>query len=143
MNSQAAWETIRKHSKQLSTSNKFTLSPSGKNSGAKGIKFNRFADADAPIIMNLDGHELVFQNHMWQLDGAEEDQGKPSGSITQLRKENTNLQKENQLLKFKLELLIDMLSTTKLDLVNTELELKSYKTKSQILGSKQARRSEL
>ncbi|KAI3629842.1 hypothetical protein MIR68_011277 [Amoeboaphelidium protococcarum] len=135
MNSQAAWETIRKHSKQLSTSNKFTLSPSGKNSGAKGIKFNRFADADAPIIMNLDGHELVFQNHTWQLDGAEEDQAKPSGSITQLRKENTNLQKENQLLKFKLELLIDMLSTTKLDLVNAELELKSYKTKSQILGS--------
>lgn len=47
--------------------------------------------------------------------------------LLQLKDHNRQLQEENQMLKFKMDLLLDMLASTKLDMLDSELELQKYK----------------
>jgi hypothetical protein len=70
---------------------------------------------------------MVFDDHQWRLSEGNEKVN--YSQLDLLRNENKTLQEENQLLKFKLDLLLDMVSTTKLDLLNTELELQQYRDK--------------
>ncbi|KAI9362455.1 protein chibby-like protein 1 [Zopfochytrium polystomum] len=71
-------------------------------------------DESDPIRMVLGDVELVYENREWQAAGGAESK--------ELAEKNRLLEVENQLLKFKLNMMMDMLSTAKLDLLTLQNE---------------------
>ncbi|KAL3875515.1 hypothetical protein ACJMK2_033461 [Sinanodonta woodiana] len=79
-----------------------------------------------PVRIRLGGQEVTFQDGMWVQDAG------PGASshkeVMKLRRDNQHLQEENNLLKLKLELLLDMLAETSAISHYHENELKQLKT---------------
>ncbi|KAL7746582.1 hypothetical protein RI367_008109 [Sorochytrium milnesiophthora] len=106
----AGWDTVRRQTRRLSES--------VRRSPTKEYRQTIFDDNNAPITLTLDGNELLYENGAWaaaQLDGSNFRE-----QVDALTDRNKQLQEENQLLKFKLEILLDMLSVTKLDMLRLQ-----------------------
>ena len=83
-------------------------------------------------MLNLDGHELIFEQHQWQsnstfhviiyrlyVDGIVQTRPAARTSADEtIRRENEALRRENNLLKIKFELLLDMCAANKLELLS-------------------------
>ena len=120
MTTHSSWATIKKHSRKLTASS--LRSSFGGSSPQKEIKFTKFNDSSVPITLNLDGTELTFDNHMWKLTSPaggtaannninDVANNQMSGANNQaLLEQNRLLLDENQTLKYKIEVLLDMVS---------------------------------
>lgn len=102
-------------------------------------------DSAGPLTMRLSGHEFVFTKGQWVLgkrrgngwfiiDFLVPKDGSTPGSATgiveasqQLQKENKRLVEENNLLRYKTELLLDMLALSNADNFNLKEEIESLK----------------
>ncbi|KAJ3071031.1 translation initiation factor eIF3 subunit [Podochytrium sp. JEL0797] len=72
-----------------------------------------------PIQLHLNGTTLSYENREW----ATEDAGVSSAVVKELMEKNNALEAENQLLKFKLGVMLDMMATTKLDALTLQQKL--------------------
>jgi len=63
-----------------------------------------------PASLNLDGTELKFEEGVWQADAVVG--GVPHKEMMKLKKENNRILEENNMLKLKVDILLDMLSET-------------------------------
>eukprot|EP01135_Chromosphaera_perkinsii_P000516 Nk52_evm10s106 gene=Nk52_evmTU10s106 len=77
-----------------------------------------------PIFLNLDGMELVFEDGEWSSETVEA--GNSGKGNEALQQNNRRLQEENQLLKYKLDILLDMLAVSNLDAIALEGELEEF-----------------
>ncbi|KAI9090829.1 hypothetical protein DFS34DRAFT_653885 [Phlyctochytrium arcticum] len=105
----STWENVKKHTRRLSVSSR--RSPSLK----ERAMFLRPTDNDDPIEMQLGKNQLVYNDNEWMLVG----EGNTEGT-RELAEKNRVLEGENQILKFKLAVLQDMLATTKLDMLQLQ-----------------------
>ncbi|KAM9425886.1 protein chibby homolog 1-like [Pholidichthys leucotaenia] len=81
-----------------------------------------------PPTMNLGGQVLKFEEGQWITESG----GNASGrELQQLKKRNVQLEEENNLLKLKIEVLLDMLTETTVDCHLMEEELEDIKTRHQ------------
>ncbi|KAJ1512753.1 hypothetical protein HMI54_008607 [Coelomomyces lativittatus] len=110
-----ALDTVRRRTRRFSEN--FRRSP------LREPRTSNIDDHPAPISLVLDGNELIYEDGMWVAGNMEGMQLKEQLHV--LTEKNQQLQEENQLLKFKLELLMDMLSVTKLDLLRLQETQKS------------------
>eukprot|EP00126_Sphaerothecum_destruens_P015498 Sdes_comp9507_c0_seq1m978 len=77
-----------------------------------------------PIFLSLDGIELVFEEGQWS---SEKNPVHRSHSETEtLQIQNRKLNEESQLLKYKVDILLDMLAVSNLDALGLEGELENY-----------------
>ncbi|XP_051530339.1 protein chibby homolog 1 [Myxocyprinus asiaticus] len=72
-------------------------------------------------VMNIGGQSLKFEDGQWITESASNLSGK---EVQRLKKRNLQLEEENNLLKIKIEVLLDMLSesTAETHLIQKELE---------------------
>eukprot|EP00835_Amoeboradix_gromovi_P003274 NODE_209_length_14693_cov_0.335617.p10 type:complete len:109 gc:universal NODE_209_length_14693_cov_0.335617:4379-4053(-) len=85
-----------------------------------GIQKSAYNEDQLPSIrLQLQGNELIYENGIWSVNGnsgiksmANSNNGQPMD-----KKKLDALQRENDELKFKVETLLDILTTTKLDLI--------------------------
>ena len=77
-----------------------------------------------PIYLTLDGMELVFEDGEWTSETVEA--GTSGRGNEALTSQNRKLQEENQLLKYKLDILLDMLAVSNLDAIALEGELEEF-----------------
>eukprot|EP00033_Pygsuia_biforma_P003080 GCRY01003385.1.p1 GENE.GCRY01003385.1~~GCRY01003385.1.p1 ORF type:complete len:116 (-),score=18.25 GCRY01003385.1:344-691(-) len=71
------------------------------------------------VSLHLGDTSLLFQNGKWLLDKSGDTE-----SMVDVRNENEALRQENNLLKFKIQVLTDMLTLAHLDAKNAMAELK-------------------
>lgn len=69
-----------------------------------------------PIKMSLSGQNLTYQNLNWRSD-LEQDYEALQRSVEQLQERNKNLEMENQMVKYKVSVLLDLLTASRLDLL--------------------------
>jgi len=74
-------------------------------------KLNDLPTLDTPIDINLDGIVISNENGNWVLSHSNEVKKEPKE--VELQKRLIELQNENRLLKYRQEILIDMVSFTK------------------------------
>eukprot|EP00731_Ephydatia_muelleri_P028839 Em0020g483a len=84
--------------------------------------------------MRLGEHELSFEEGQWTATGSQRAAGS-SQEHNRLKKESLALQEENNLLKYKVELLLDMLAASNADCVALQKEIDAIK-KAQIPSKK-------
>ncbi len=98
-------ESIRRRSRHFS------------EGGAPRVAYNE--EIQPSIKLSLQGNELIYENGVWEVNGISGNKAGPkSPSSTSIDKKKLDiLQKENSELKNKVDLLLDLLTTTKLDLV--------------------------
>ncbi|TPX40354.1 hypothetical protein SeMB42_g06045 [Synchytrium endobioticum] len=109
-----AWENVKKRARRLSDS--FSLS-------APSPRLRQFEPetAAAPVKLKLGETTLIYEDHNWKrADGSSD---KTVKMVENLTDRNRALEAENQLLKFKVNVLLDMLAGTKLDLLEIQKEL--------------------
>ncbi|XP_069765413.1 protein chibby homolog 1 [Narcine bancroftii] len=82
-------------------------------------------DHGAPV-MNIGGQSLKFDNGQWVSDSVND--GGPHKEVQRLRKRNQQLEEENNLLRLKIDILLDMLSETTAESHLMEKELEELKT---------------
>ncbi|XP_077979743.1 protein chibby homolog 1-like [Glandiceps talaboti] len=81
-----------------------------------------------PATVKLGGQELVFEDGSWVVEGSS------GGSVNQrefskVKKQNQTLNEENNLLKLKIEILLDMLAQTTAESHLHEKELDELRSK--------------
>ncbi|KAI9529301.1 Protein chibby 1 [Dissostichus eleginoides] len=78
-----------------------------------------------PPVMNLGGQSWKFEDGQW----ISESGGNSSGrEVQRLKKKNVQLEEENNLLKLKIEILLDMLTETTVEYHLIEKEVEDIKT---------------
>ncbi|XP_041363023.1 protein chibby homolog 1-like isoform X2 [Gigantopelta aegis] len=77
------------------------------------------------VKLNLGGHDVSFENGMWIHESG--GGGASHKEVTKLRKENYCLQEENNFLKLKIDILLDMLAETSAVAQFRENELKQLR----------------
>eukprot|EP00834_Sanchytrium_tribonematis_P005704 NODE_363_length_8763_cov_0.834718.p8 type:complete len:106 gc:universal NODE_363_length_8763_cov_0.834718:8374-8057(-) len=73
-------------------------------------------DTQYPIHLTLQGNELVYENGVWNVNGTTNNKSNIPGSGIDKKKLDV-LQRENEELKFKVDTLLNLLTVTKLDLL--------------------------
>ncbi|KAJ3350711.1 hypothetical protein AMAG_09989 [Allomyces macrogynus ATCC 38327] len=106
----SALDAVKKHTRRLSESLK--------RSPLKEPRSGAIDDHPPPISLVLDGNEIVYENGMWAAATADGMQLKEQ--LAAVTERNQQLQEENQLLRFKLEVLMDMLAVAKLDVLRLQ-----------------------
>ncbi|XP_078286517.1 protein chibby homolog 1 [Rhinoraja longicauda] len=82
-------------------------------------------DHGAPA-MNIGGQSLKFDNGQWVSESARD--GGPHKEVHRLKRRNQQLEEENNLLRLKIDILLDMLSETTAESHLMEKELEELKT---------------
>ena len=85
-----------------------------------GIQKSAFnEEQQTSIRLQLQGNELVYENGIWVVNGTPGNKTtvNPNNGAPIDKKKLDLLQRENEELKFKVETLLDILTTTKLDLI--------------------------
>ncbi|KAJ3034664.1 hypothetical protein HDV00_004803 [Rhizophlyctis rosea] len=82
-----------------------------------------------PIVLRLGDAQLVYEDHEWRLDSGDIDDimtqaSGRKGAMTDLQERNRKLEGENELLKMKIDVLLDMLAVTKLDALQLQDKLR-------------------
>ncbi|TPX56649.1 hypothetical protein PhCBS80983_g04365 [Powellomyces hirtus] len=88
--------------------------------------YNEPEEEDTPFInLRLGDANMVYENLEWILDNpGEGGRERASEALKEITEKNRALEAENQLLKFKVSVMQDMLAGTKLDM----LKLQAQKT---------------
>ncbi|XP_051899392.1 protein chibby homolog 1 [Pristis pectinata] len=76
-------------------------------------------------MMNIGGQSLKFDNGQWVSESMHD--GGPHKEVQRLRKRNQQLEEENNLLRLKIDILLDMLSETTAESHLMEKELEELK----------------
>ncbi|KND03749.1 uncharacterized protein SPPG_01205 [Spizellomyces punctatus DAOM BR117] len=109
----STWENVKKHTRRLSDG--FRRSPIKE----KPAYFT--PQDDDPIHLQLGEAHLIYEGNEWMLDGpVDAGSGRASQALHDLSEKNRILEAENQLLKFKIAVLTDMLAGTKLDMLQLQ-----------------------
>eukprot|EP00053_Salpingoeca_punica_P027889 m.26209 g.26209 ORF g.26209 m.26209 type:complete len:139 (+) comp9891_c0_seq1:188-604(+) len=82
--------------------------------GMAGVVGPSGSSSTAQVTLSLSGYDLAFENGAWQSTTLA--QGQSSKEVAALKLKNQQLMEENNLLKYKLELLLDMVAVEKADL---------------------------
>ncbi|XP_041033764.1 protein chibby homolog 1 isoform X1 [Carcharodon carcharias] len=82
-------------------------------------------DHGAPV-MNIGGQSLKFDNGQWVSESVGD--GSTQKEVQRLRRRNQQLEEENNLLRLKIDILLDMLSETTAESHLMEKELEELKT---------------
>ncbi|XP_031548552.1 protein chibby homolog 1-like [Actinia tenebrosa] len=86
------------------------------------------SDPNNPVKLTLGGNELVFQDGEWYSETNPGVGGKGSAEVNKLQKQNTQLKEENNYLKYKIDVLLDMLAATTADCNVIEKELETLQS---------------
>ncbi|XP_028263234.1 protein chibby homolog 1 isoform X1 [Parambassis ranga] len=81
-----------------------------------------------PPVMNIGGQSWKFEEGQWITESGG---NTSSRELQRLKKRNAQLEEENNLLKLKIEILLDMLTETTVDYHLMEKEVKDIKTQHQ------------
>ncbi|KAI8807725.1 hypothetical protein BJ742DRAFT_772903 [Cladochytrium replicatum] len=112
-----AWESVKKHTRRLSDGMQFFRSPT------KAIPPPVETDPHAPITMTLADVNVQFdESGVWTAVDRR-DHAKMEAEIAELGEKARLLDGENQVLKFKLNVVMDMLAGAKLDVLKLQQEL--------------------
>ncbi|KAJ1568297.1 hypothetical protein HK405_002987, partial [Cladochytrium tenue] len=85
-------------------------------------------DAAEPVKLALGGVELVYEDREWRAAAGVAGGGgsQAAAAAAELSQMNERLEAENQLLKLKLAVALEMLAAAKLDVLTLQQESKSY-----------------
>ncbi|KAK3728578.1 hypothetical protein QZH41_011660 [Actinostola sp. cb2023] len=83
---------------------------------------------DPSVKLKLGGNELIFQDGEWYSDATSGGGGKSNLEVNKLQKQNTQLKEENNYLKYKVEVLLDMVAATTADCNVIEKELETLQS---------------
>ncbi|XP_028413123.1 protein chibby homolog 1-like [Dendronephthya gigantea] len=101
--------------------------PRNIEAGASTIKTKDLDDTDREsgiIKLNLGDNKLVFEDGVWTSESTGVGGGRSSGAeVRKLKEQNLQLKEENNLLQYKIEILLDMLAANKADLMVLEEEV--------------------
>ena len=101
--------------------------PRNIEAGATTINVKDLDDTDkesGAIKLNLGDNKLVFEDGVWTSESTGVGGGRSSGAeVRKLKEQNLQLKEENNLLQYKIEILLDMLAANKADLMVLEEEL--------------------
>ena len=101
--------------------------PRNIQAGASTINVKDLDDTDkesGAIKLNLGDNKLVFEDGVWTSESTGVGGGRSSGAeVRKLKEQNLQLKEENNLLQYKIEILLDMLAANKADLTVLEEEL--------------------
>ncbi|XP_053270379.1 protein chibby homolog 1 isoform X2 [Pleuronectes platessa] len=78
-----------------------------------------------PPVMNIGGQSMKFEDGQWITESGENTSGREA---QRLKKRNVQLEEENNLLKLKIEILMDMLTETTVEYHLMEKEVEDVKT---------------
>ncbi|XP_062234987.1 protein chibby homolog 1 isoform X1 [Platichthys flesus] len=78
-----------------------------------------------PPVMNIGGQSMKFEDGQWITESGENTSGREA---QRLKKRNVQLEDENNLLKLKIEILMDMLTETTVEYHLMEKEVEDVKT---------------
>lgn len=78
-----------------------------------------------PVTMKLGGHEFIFEDGQWVVAGSQEQVGMREQG--QLQRQYLKVLEENNLLRYKIELLLDMLAASNADCLVLQRELNALK----------------
>ncbi|XP_070707961.1 protein chibby homolog 1 isoform X2 [Pempheris klunzingeri] len=78
-----------------------------------------------PPVMNIGGQSWKFEEGQWMTESGG---NAPSRELQRLKKKNVQLEEENNLLKLKIEILLDMLTETTVEYHLMEKEVEDVKT---------------
>lgn len=92
---------------------------------------------NALVKLKLGQHELSFQDGEWIAESGSQSSSKDGGEVTRLQKLNSQLKEENNYLKYKIEVLLDMMAASTADCNVMEKELDALQSQKQ--GRKVAR----
>jgi hypothetical protein len=120
------FQTVKKPPKRRTAS-----LPNISNLDETQYSLNDFKIDGGPVVLKLGAQELVFDNGQWNSSSAtkplQEDINVGSKDARHLQKQNLKLSEENNLLKYKVELLMDMLAASNADVDRLQKELQAYK----------------
>ncbi|KAJ3051957.1 hypothetical protein HK097_007046 [Rhizophlyctis rosea] len=82
-----------------------------------------------PIVLRLGEAQLVYEGHEWRVDNGDIDDimnhaSSRKGVVADLEERNRRLEGENEALKMKVDVLLDMLAVTKLDTLQLQEKLR-------------------
>ncbi|KAI9012947.1 Chibby family-domain-containing protein [Gaertneriomyces semiglobifer] len=118
----SAWEAVKEQTRRLSES--VRRQPSIRVPPPRPLSAREELSYNDPIHLDLGGQRLVYEDGEWVNEGSVQPSGKPSSKeVDALTQRNKQLEKENQMLKFKANVLLDMLTGTKLDMLRLQQEL--------------------
>ncbi|XP_071400148.1 protein chibby homolog 1 isoform X1 [Centroberyx affinis] len=109
--------------KSASLSNLHTVSGGGLQLDRSTREVELGLEYGAPV-MNIGGQSLKFEEGQWIADSGGSVSGK---EVQRLKKRNMQLEEENNLLKLKIEILLDMLTETTAESHLMERELEEMK----------------
>ncbi|KAJ3278966.1 hypothetical protein HK104_001891 [Borealophlyctis nickersoniae] len=123
-----AWENVKKHTRRLSDT--FRRSPT------KAHPPVHFEDPEEPesITLRLGNVQLVYSGNEWRFDHSANHTDHdgtgtvtlPSRAMQDLAEKNRVLEGENRLLKLKVNVLLDMLAVSKLDVLQLQEKNGAY-----------------
>ncbi|XP_046856475.1 protein chibby homolog 1-like [Xenia sp. Carnegie-2017] len=81
-------------------------------------------DVESGIIkLNLGDNKLVFEDGVWTSENSVEGGRGTVSNVKKLKEQNLQLKEENNLLHYKIEILLDMLAANKADLIVKDEEI--------------------
>ncbi|KAM3173061.1 hypothetical protein ACTXT7_013252 [Hymenolepis weldensis] len=89
---------------------------------------NEFGLDYGVVKARLSGRNLIFKNGRWRVEDGDTGDERASKEATQLKNENRKLYEENNLLKIKVELLLDMLAEATAEAQLQENEIESLRS---------------
>lgn len=106
------------------TLSKSNLSLSGTGEGGDSIN-------NALVKLKLGRHELMFQDGEWIAEPGSQNSSKDGVEVNRLQKQNLQLREEINFLKYKIEVLLDMMAASTADCNVMEKELDALKSQKQ------------
>lgn len=86
---------------------------------------------NALVKLKLGRHELSFQDGEWIAEPGSQSRSKDGAEVNRLQMENSQLKEENNYLKYKIEVLLDMMAASNADLNVMEKELDTLQSQKQ------------
>lgn len=86
---------------------------------------------NALVKLKLGQHELMFQDGEWIAELGSPKSAKDGAEVNRLQKHNMQLREENNFLKYKIEVLLDMMAASAADCNVMDKELDALKSQKQ------------
>lgn len=86
---------------------------------------------NALVKLKLGQHELSFQDGEWFVETGSQSSSKDGVEVNRLQKQNAQLKEENNYLKYKIEVLLDMMAASIADCNVMEKELDTLQSQKQ------------
>ncbi|XP_073242455.1 protein chibby homolog 1-like [Porites lutea] len=86
---------------------------------------------NALVKLKLGRHELLFQDGEWIAEVGSQNNSNNGAEYTRLQKQNQQLREENNFLKYKIEVLLDMMAASTADCNVMEKELDTLQSQKQ------------